>query len=149
MYVRVAPATRGAITSIKCMQAEGKIRHNATEFGPVNPLREFLSAPRPTGPCKDQRFYVLFEQGAQTPQSEMVRALQSYMKLTHAGLKVPTKWLGDEVNPLYEMGFERKQLAVCKACRQHHKKGCCEFYSSRNKTTETMWLGLRLMTLEP
>jgi hypothetical protein len=124
-----------------------EIKHTAAQS--VNPLRKFLSAPRPTGPCRDTIYFALYEEDAKTSQSDLVKGLQAYMRLTYPGIKVPTKWSSDEVNPLYEMGFERKQIPVCKACRQRHAKGCCEFFNAKNTTSESMWLHLKLVAVEP
>uniref|UniRef100_A0A383WN69 Uncharacterized protein n=1 Tax=Tetradesmus obliquus TaxID=3088 RepID=A0A383WN69_TETOB len=123
------------------------ICHSAAET--VNPLREFLRAPRPEGACSVTRHFALYEDGAMTAQSQLVLALHTFMKFAHPGVRAPSKWSGDEVQPLYEEGYERKTLAICKACRQPHKTGCCEHYGSKNKTTTQIWLNLRLVAVEP
>jgi hypothetical protein len=105
------------------------IRHTAAET--VNPLREYLRAPCPEPHHNETRHFALYEEGAITPQPQLVLALQSYMRLTHPGMRVPSKWSGDEVQPLYEEGYKRKTVAICKACRQPHKAGCCEHYGAK------------------
>ncbi|WIA15568.1 hypothetical protein OEZ85_002196 [Tetradesmus obliquus] len=123
------------------------IRHNAAET--VNPLREFLRAPCPEPHHSETRHFALYEEGATTPQPQLVLAMQTFMRLTHPGVRAPSKWSGDEVQPLYEEGYERKTVAICKACRQPHKTGCCEHYGSKNKTTTQLWLNLKLVAVEP
>lgn len=123
------------------------IRHSAAET--VNPLLGFLSTPCPAPHNTEPRHFVLYEEGATATQCDLVQALQGYMRHTHPGAKVPSRWSGDEVQPLYAKGYQRKQVAVCKVCRQQHKAGCCESYGSNNKTTETVWINLKLMTVAP
>jgi hypothetical protein len=120
----------------------------ATAAETVNPLREFLRAPRPEGPCIETRHFAVYEEGAMTPPPQLVMALHTFMKFAHPGVRAPSKWSGDEVQPLYEEGYQRKTVAICKACRQPHKTGCCEHYGSKNKTTTQLWLNLRLVPVE-
>ncbi|WIA23882.1 hypothetical protein OEZ85_013532 [Tetradesmus obliquus] len=123
------------------------IRHNAAET--VNPLREFLRAPCPEPHHSETRHFAQYEEGATTPQPQLVLAMQTFLRLTHPGVRAPSKWSGDEVQPLYEEGYKRKTVAICKACRQPHKTGCCEHYGSKNKTTTQLWLNLKLVAMEP
>jgi hypothetical protein len=123
------------------------IRHNAAET--VNPLRQFLHAPCPELHHSETRHFALYEEAATTPQPQLVLAMQTFMRLTHPGVRAPSKWSGDEVQPLNEEGYERKTVAICKACRQPHKTGCCEHYGSKNKTTTQLWLNLKLVAVEP
>jgi hypothetical protein len=78
-----------------------------------------------------------------------VLALHTFMKLAHPGARAPSKWSDDEMQPLYEEGYERKQVAICKSYRQEHKAGCCTAYRSRNKTTVTLWMNLKLVAVAP
>jgi hypothetical protein len=123
------------------------IRHTAAES--VNPLREFLRAPRPEGACSETRYFALYEDGATTPQSQLVHALHTFMKLAHPGARAPSKWSGDEMQPLYEEGYERKQVAIYKVGRQRHKTGCCKDYGPKSKTTIQLWVNLKLVSVAP
>ena len=110
-----------------------------------NPLVGFLRAPEPP-PSADGlvRHYALFEDGAVTRQVELVAALKVYMRLEHPGVKFDTRWSGDEVGPLYDMGFTREKKMMCKACKKPHQKGCCGRYNSYNRTSEVIWRNLKL-----
>ena len=124
--------------------------------GTLDPLKEFLEAPRPTSTCEVTRHYVVFQEKAVTCQEKLVEALAVFMQVNHSNVKTfsPGKYKGVEhFAPCIHKGYIRDAtMMVCNSCLKPHKakpKKCCTLYHPRGRTTKVVWKNMLLVEVPP
>jgi hypothetical protein len=124
------------------------IKQNAA--GQVNPLVDFLQAPRPQRDISKTRYYVLFREGAYTETKELNTALKAYLQEHQPHLAKDFKGITlDEMGPLRAMGITKETEYVCKQCGAKHQKGGCDCYHYKNRSQRVRWMNLQLVKVEP
>ena len=121
--------------------------------GALDPLKEFLEAPRPTSVCEVTRHYVVFQEGAVTTQEKLVEALAVYMQLKHSKVLERGRYRGVEHFAACDhKGYVRDgTMTVCNSCLKKHKAKpkCCKYYHSDGKTTKVVWKNMLLVEVPP
>ena len=124
--------------------------------GTLDPLKEFLEAPRPTSACEVTRHYVVLQEGAVTTQEKLVEALAVCMQVNHSEVRTFSsgRYKGVEhFAPCIHKGYIRDAtMMVCNSCLKPHKakpEKCCKLYHAKGRTTKVVWKNMLLVEVPP
>ncbi len=93
---------------------------------------------------KDLYHQLVYEKGAETSATDIQDKFNNYLKFNR-GIHSKHRITMGDIEELKTMKIERKQINICKFCKDPHKKGCCDDYTRTGRTKRTMYMNCRLI----
>ncbi len=95
-----------------------------------NYLYRFLTMDPEENSNSCQRFYVRYTPGKMLLCADLKKQFDKFMKFNHKDIKY--QWDNESIAPiLQDLGYELKQVNMCKSCGCEARSGCCQNYNNR------------------
>ena len=108
----------------------------------LNYVTRFLTADSNDNCSKYKRYYVLYKPGHKENMADVKSMFMKYMSFKHPNVRY--EWKAD-YTAFKQMGFKIIDQHMCKSCKKHAIKGCCENYHTSNRSKKTMVENIQLV----